>query len=521
MKVQDRTTRVTPVADRGEESTEARTGLTDEWVPAARRGDPSAGSSVQETEEEAEHTAPEWEIVARGEGEEGEPQRDHGDADADEESAGAASAAAPAEDLGDARPSPDERDDAWLAAALEGLDESVGKLRDQRLRPVEEKLDRLERSMEQRDSATDERVGAAEADGGGPESVTRDDLARLEERLATLERALEAESETNRQAVDALADEMGTRSGEASSRLLAVEQRVGEIAVELEANAEAAGELRDDLSAGLARSAERLEEEIGDLRKAESAFREEITRSVAETASTARRQASETDDRLEGLGAEVDRVSASVTERLEAFERESKRRGGDTEAQLTALERRLGEAGAERSERLAPLERGLDEVGKALERTRSGFAERERSRHESLQRSITEIGDRLDEKLKRMSAALEERAKQVSAPAPPSLPPAFPARASTSTGGQPARSVPGESEVPDGETVPIPPRDIYDLNEVTFEQLRGMGLSVTQAARLLDLRSAQDGFTSLEALEGLPGFPDALRDEIKQRLTLA
>ena len=54
------------------------------------------------------------------------------------------------------------------------------------------------------------------------------------------------------------------------------------------------------------------------------------------------------------------------------------------------------------------------------------------------------------------------------------------------------------------------------LNEASFEQLRAYGLSGTQAARLLAAREARGGFTSVDELESIPGFPPALLTELKQ-----
>jgi DNA uptake protein ComE-like DNA-binding protein len=57
---------------------------------------------------------------------------------------------------------------------------------------------------------------------------------------------------------------------------------------------------------------------------------------------------------------------------------------------------------------------------------------------------------------------------------------------------------------------------IAKLNEASFEQLRTLGLSGTQAARLLAAREARSGFGSVEELEDIPGFPPAVIAELKQ-----
>ncbi len=44
-------------------------------------------------------------------------------------------------------------------------------------------------------------------------------------------------------------------------------------------------------------------------------------------------------------------------------------------------------------------------------------------------------------------------------------------------------------------------------------------MSVTQATRLIAYRERQDGFSSVDDLEGVPGLPKKLMAEIRDRLT--
>jgi DNA uptake protein ComE-like DNA-binding protein len=57
-----------------------------------------------------------------------------------------------------------------------------------------------------------------------------------------------------------------------------------------------------------------------------------------------------------------------------------------------------------------------------------------------------------------------------------------------------------------------------ELNTATVEGLRRLGLSVTQAARLVNHRDAAGGFRSLDDLEGVPGLPAAHRAELAERV---
>jgi DNA uptake protein ComE-like DNA-binding protein len=59
-----------------------------------------------------------------------------------------------------------------------------------------------------------------------------------------------------------------------------------------------------------------------------------------------------------------------------------------------------------------------------------------------------------------------------------------------------------------------------NLNDATFEQLREVGLSVTQTGRVLAHRERSGQFGSIDELEGIPGFPSEFLDQIKSRLTV-
>jgi DNA uptake protein ComE-like DNA-binding protein len=80
---------------------------------------------------------------------------------------------------------------------------------------------------------------------------------------------------------------------------------------------------------------------------------------------------------------------------------------------------------------------------------------------------------------------------------------------------EPAKLAPEPSE-PKAE----PASSGLDVNTVTFEQLRGLGLSVTQATRVIAYRERKDGFKSLDDLDGVPGMPKDLLDDLKGKLSV-
>jgi DNA uptake protein ComE-like DNA-binding protein len=61
---------------------------------------------------------------------------------------------------------------------------------------------------------------------------------------------------------------------------------------------------------------------------------------------------------------------------------------------------------------------------------------------------------------------------------------------------------------------------LIDVNRIGFEQLRELGLSVTQAARLLARRDARGQFSSLDELDDLLDVPRQLIERLKRSLRL-
>jgi hypothetical protein len=59
-----------------------------------------------------------------------------------------------------------------------------------------------------------------------------------------------------------------------------------------------------------------------------------------------------------------------------------------------------------------------------------------------------------------------------------------------------------------------------DLNTASFETVRELGLSVTQAARLIAQRDQRGGFSSLADLDSLYGFPQGLLEDLRRKSTI-
>ena len=73
---------------------------------------------------------------------------------------------------------------------------------------------------------------------------------------------------------------------------------------------------------------------------------------------------------------------------------------------------------------------------------------------------------------------------------------------------------------PDKGAAPPEPDGPVDVNEVTYEELRALDLTMTQARRLLAYRDRRGGFSSLSDIDEVPGFPEYVREGLKRRVSL-
>ena len=79
----------------------------------------------------------------------------------------------------------------------------------------------------------------------------------------------------------------------------------------------------------------------------------------------------------------------------------------------------------------------------------------------------------------------------------------------------------GPTAQPPGEDPKAEAReDLINLNTASFEDLRAANLSVTQATRVLAYRERRGGYSSVSDLDPVPGFPEEILEELKQRVTV-
>ncbi len=77
---------------------------------------------------------------------------------------------------------------------------------------------------------------------------------------------------------------------------------------------------------------------------------------------------------------------------------------------------------------------------------------------------------------------------------------------------------PPSDRLPEGESAESGGERAARAEErASVEGLRGLGLSITQAARLVTNREARGGFASLDELDAVPGLPAEQRAELRER----
>jgi DNA uptake protein ComE-like DNA-binding protein len=77
-----------------------------------------------------------------------------------------------------------------------------------------------------------------------------------------------------------------------------------------------------------------------------------------------------------------------------------------------------------------------------------------------------------------------------------------------------------QSAEPEPPSAPdqAPPGAKANLNSSDYDELRAVGMSVTQANRVIAYRARLGGYSSADDLERVPGFPTELIEELRARL---
>ncbi len=145
----------------------------------------------------------------------------------------------------------------------------------------------------------------------------------------------------------------------------------------------------------------------------------------------------------------------------------------------------------------------LDRIAQAEQRA----AEAEQRARETVDR-IVDLGSEL---ARGQPPAMPEPEPPPPEPPLPEPPPPEPATEPPAGPSQADVRAPSSEPHPEGK---------LNINQATYEDLRGLKLSVTQTGRVLDHRNSLGGFKSLDELDEIAGFPRDLLTELKRKLTL-
>ncbi len=228
---------------------------------------------------------------------------------------------------------------------------------------------------------------------------------------------------------------------------------------------------------------------------------------------------------------------AAVERRLSADQVERDRTLQEAEDRLRRIEQRAEDAErrAAFAERLAQLKVEESERERRLQDVVSGIDRAEQRASEAEARAIA-AEQAAASALEQPTAPRANVPDEISAAAARIDPEPAGSRASAPEQQEPAEDEPtpeparkelfgsstrGPSPMPGSpEPTRSGPADGVDLNSATFEELRGLDLSVTQATRVLAYRERFGGYRAVEDLAKVPGFPPELIESLRTRFTV-
>ena len=393
-------------------------------------------------------------------------------------------------------------------ASLRELDEKIRR-RDDELRSSKE----AERATPTPAIGPDKASASTEsADSGSAVGATLEDIRKEIFKFAGRVEALESSvPETQRRNWEALQEQQKL-----------IEERLGELeklAGDALAEATDAGAQADARFKKLGVRIKALDERLRDV--------QDESRSSIQEALSAQ---GPLDERLDGLEKLTARIKAleelpqrveGLDERLGAVQDESRSSLEEARSAQRPLEERLAalEKLAARVEALEDLPERIEGVGKQVTSARE-IADGADARHKTLAARVTEL-EALERKAASGSRKLEQRAVETmeSLAARTELAEVV-GRLSARVAAL-DRRLNQAAEKESGHAQERPTNGEVDLNEATFEQLRSLGLSATQAARVISARDGLGGFTSTGQLDGIPGLPEKDLQELKRGVRLS
>jgi DNA uptake protein ComE-like DNA-binding protein len=203
------------------------------------------------------------------------------------------------------------------------------------------------------------------------------------------------------------------------------------------------------------------------------------------------------------------------TSKRPVAEENSERATRPATERLAAVEQRLADAAlrADRAEeRAAIAEKQLIAAGRATEERLERVAEAQRELERAAERA--KRGDEVEPtSIAAMAAEAESLAsdsKPATAAEPELEPPSW-------VVAEPELDPP-QRPAPAVEPDHAPAEGMVSLSLAEFKELRELGMSVTQAKRVIRYREERNGFRTLDELDQVPGFPRTFLSGVKERL---
>ena len=196
----------------------------------------------------------------------------------------------------------------------------------------------------------------------------------------------------------------------------------------------------------------------------------------------------------DSIGAAEDRIAEAESRAAEA-----ESRAAEAESRVEQAESRV----AQETKRQRESSQGSDEALAELRESHEAELSELREAHEVELVELRESHERELAELRAAQRRLEQRLAEAESAAEQ------PERADEH---QVSTTQRAKSRVSSGERL--------DINTVGFEDLRELGLSVAQSARLIATRDVRMGFESLKELDDLPDLPSDVVSTLKQRLQI-
>jgi DNA uptake protein ComE-like DNA-binding protein len=178
-------------------------------------------------------------------------------------------------------------------------------------------------------------------------------------------------------------------------------------------------------------------------------------------------------------------------------------------AQITHLETELAENAAELKEELEGLAAETAAVErrakKREETTRRQLADTVESLMETVNAEMAKTLERIDRSDEGQQRQLAEAMERLTE-----------AEAALEAGAQRGPSNPARKRA---EAVKLP-KGKLDVNSLTFEQFRALGLSATQSSRMIAMRDRVGTFSDIDQINDVVGLPPRTRTMLKRRLKI-